>query len=213
MRPWIFGARALPEQERFAREVRELCSAALSLEHPEPALEEITLALAGARRRIAAAGPADQRPRVGDLAGGEGRVYLDHGRDVGAFNPMFPVYRIEVESPSRATGTVRFPLCYEGPPGLVHGGFLAVFADCAVQHHNCAAGLTGRTRGLELRYRRPVPVLADLEFTIDRTVRDGSVHSELSLTRDGAPLCTATTSAVAGDHAKLPTVSPRRRRA
>jgi hypothetical protein len=207
MQPWIFGERALPEQERFAREIRELCSAVLGMEHPDPALDDVTRALIEARELI---GPADPRPRVGDRA--DGRVYLDHGRDVGTFNPMVPTYQISVDGPRRATGTVRFPLCYEGPPGCVHGGFLAVFADCVVQHHNCAVGLTGKTRGIELRYRRPTPVLTDLAFEISRTVEDGSVLSEMLLTRDGDLLCAASTSAICGDRENLPVVSPRRAR-
>ncbi|TDC90233.1 hypothetical protein [Actinomadura sp. 7K507] len=208
--PWVFGERALPEQERFAREVRDLCSVVLALEHTDPLLEDVTRTLTAARRRLARRVPPEPGPRVGAKADTSGRVYLDHGRDVGEFNPMFPPYGITVDGPARATGTVRFPICYEGPPGCVHGGFLAVFADCVVQHHNCAVGQTGKTRGLELRYRRPVPVSRDLDFEIDRTVADGSVHSKVRLMSDGELLCHATTSAICGDRANLPAVSARR---
>ena len=45
--------------------------------------------------------------------------------------------------PTSASGSVSFPLVYEGPPGLVHGGFLGVFFDCVTQQHNCATQ-TGR---------------------------------------------------------------------
>lgn len=209
--PWVFGERAFPGQERFAREVRELCSVVLGLEHPDPALEEVTRLLGEARERLGRRVPTGPGPRVGDLAGGDGRVYLDHGSDVGAFDPMFPAYDITVDGPERATGTVCFPICYEGPPGCVHGGFLAVFADCAVQHHNCAVGRTGRTRGIELRYRRPAPLLADLDFEITRREENGSVISELRLLSGrGDLLCQASASAVAGDRTKLPAVSARR---
>ena len=93
--------------------------------------------------------PADPTPRVGDAASGDGRVYLDHAFDIGAYNPCVPEYTIEVEG-DRAQGTVTFPIAYEGPPGLVHGGFLAVFFDCVVQHHNCELGLAGKTTSLLL---------------------------------------------------------------
>jgi len=208
MQPWIFGERALPEQERFAQEVRALCSVVLALERTDPGLEEVTRALREARERLGQSVPADPRPRVGTVT--EGRVYLDHGRDVGDFNPMFPAYRISVDGPRRATGTVLFPICYEGPPGCVHGGFLAVFADCVVQHHNCAVGRTGKTRGMQIRYHRPVPVLAELDFEIARTADEGSVHSQVRLMSGGELLCHTTVGAVCGDPAKLPTVSARR---
>lgn len=210
MLPWTFGEPALEEQERFADEVRELCSVVLSLEHPEPALGQLTATLKAVREDLSRHVPGGTGPRVGELADGAGRVYLDHGRDIGSFNPMFPLYRIEVEGPERARGTVQFPVCYEGPPGYVHGGFLAVFADCVVQHHNCAVGLTGKTRGIDIRYRRPAPLLVELNFDVTRKVEDGSITSELRLMSGDDLLCRATASAVASDRALLPAVSPRR---
>ena len=60
------------------------------------------------------------------------RVYLDHSHDIGAYNPCFPDYEISV-SGDHATGTVTFPLVFEGPPGLVHGGVLSLFFE-AVHH-------------------------------------------------------------------------------
>ena len=69
----------------------------------------------------------------------DGRVYIDHSRDIGEFNPCFPTYEIRVDG-DRASGRSTFPLVYEGPPGIVHGGFLALFFDCVIQHHNCDLG-------------------------------------------------------------------------
>ena len=43
----------------------------------------------------------------------------------------------------------RFPIAYEGPPGIVHGGFLAVFFDSIIQHHNCDVGVAGKTTSLD----------------------------------------------------------------
>ena len=71
------------------------------------------------------------------------RVYVDHSRDVGNFNPCFPVYVSCADD--RGEGSVEFPLLYEGPPGIVHGGFLAVFFDCVLQQLNCDLGLAGKT--------------------------------------------------------------------
>ena len=124
--------------------------------------------------------------------------------------PPIVAGRLDAHSDAQATGTVSFPVCYEGPPGYVHGGFLGVFFDCVVQHHNCLRGLTGRTRGLELRYRRPVPLEQELTFVIDRAVDSKNVSSVARLLSGDEALCTATTSAVASDHAALPAVSPRR---
>ena len=67
------------------------------------------------------------------------------------------------------SGRVAFPLVFEGPPGLVHGGFLAVFFDSVIQHQNCVAGLSGKTRSLQVTFRRPTPVLTELRFDIARS--------------------------------------------
>jgi acyl-coenzyme A thioesterase PaaI-like protein len=136
-------------------------------------------------------------------------VYLDHARDIGAYNPCFPEYEIEVDG-DQARGSVTFPIAYEGPPGIVHGGFLAVFFDCVVQHHNCDVGVAGKTTSLGLRYRRPVPLLTALGFTIDRSLVEGRLHSVGRLLVAERVLCEAEVDAIAGDRSALPEVSPRR---
>ena len=75
-----------------------------------------------------------------------------------------------------AHGTVEFPISYEGPPGLVHGGFLAVFFDCVFQELNCALGLAGKTAELSVRFRRPTPLLTPLTYRAERIVDDRPHH-------------------------------------
>jgi hypothetical protein len=151
-------------------------------------------------------------PRLGPDAPEPGRPYVDHSRDVGAYNPCFPEYSISVEG-AVAHGAVTFPIVYEGPPGVVHGGVLATFADCVVQHHNCDVGVAGRTTSLLVEYRRPVPLAVPLSFTIERATDGRRITSRLQIQRDGEVLCDATVEAVAGDRADLPFVPPRQRRA
>jgi acyl-coenzyme A thioesterase PaaI-like protein len=78
---------------------------------------------------------------------------------------------------------------YEGPPGLVHGGFLAVFFDCVIQHQNCATELSGKTRSLNVKFRRPTPILTELLFDITRTQEDRGVTSTARLLLDDEVLC------------------------
>jgi hypothetical protein len=208
---WKFGEAPLDETERYAAVARRVTALLLAMEGPSPAVAELTAALERAERALAALAPADLRPRIGANPDADGRVYLDHSRHVGAYNPAFPTYAIEVEG-GRATGTVTFPLPYEGPPGVVHGGFVALFFDQVIQHHNCDVGQAGKTTRLEVRYRAPTPLLAPLRFEVERTVEDGRIESLASLFA-GETLCaTATGRAVAGDLAALPPVSSRRKR-
>lgn len=208
--PWVFGVDALPEQVELAAVVRDVVGKALSVERPGPALTDLLGRLRVSADELANVVPDDLRPRVGPFVDGDGRAYLDHGRDIPAYNPMFPPYEITVHSTALATGTVTFPLCYEGPPGCVNGGFLSVFFDCVVQHHNCQVGLSGKTRNLDVRYKRPAPLLKQLTFRIERTVDAGQVLSVATLSDGEASLAVATTAAVAADRAGMMAVSPRR---
>jgi hypothetical protein len=110
----------------------------------------------------------------------------------------------------RAVGTVTFPLVYEGPPGIVHGGFLALFFDCVAQHHNCDVGVAGKTTTLTVRYWRPTPVLTALRFDLTRMIEDGRIRTTGRLLRGDTVLCEAEIGAVAGKRGELPDVSPRR---
>src|SRR5262245_52223104 len=104
------------------------------METPSAVVSELNALLERAEARLAELAPREPRPRIGADCDGDGRLYLDHSGAVGAFNPAFPTYTLAVAG-ERASGTVSFPLIYEGPPGVVHGGFLAVFFDQVMQHH------------------------------------------------------------------------------
>src|SRR5207244_2947019 len=110
----------LPQSLTIASLVRSVTGLVLSLEAPHAALERLAAALRSAEAELGRLVPGETVPRVGAHAASDGRVYLDHARDIGAFNPCFPAYEIRVDG-DRATGTVTFPLAYEGPPGLVNG--------------------------------------------------------------------------------------------
>jgi hypothetical protein len=200
----------LEETRELAAVLRDVMGAVLALEHPTPELHDVLEQLRGAQQRLAALGPTDLRPRVGDTADPTQRVYIDHSRDVGDYNACFPVYEMRAHD-DRAEGRVAFPVVYEGPPGIVHGGFLALFFDCALTQLNCDMGLAGKTRSLSVRYRRPAPILTELAFTGERTVSEGSIVATGELHLDGIVLCGAEMNAAVGDRGALPRVSPRRR--
>ncbi|OHV33640.1 MULTISPECIES: PaaI family thioesterase [Pseudofrankia] len=206
---WTFGVEPLPAAADAAARLRRVAGLVLALERPDPALDELLGALDRAERALSQRVPADPGPRVGSAADGDGRAYVDHSRHIGAFNPCFPEYTIEVAG-GRAIGTVNFPIVYEGPPGLVHGGFLALFFDAAIQHHNCELGEAGKTASLELRYRRPTPLLTDLSFELTRTVEGTRIHSTGQILAGDVVLCDARVEAVRGERSRLPVVSTRR---
>jgi acyl-coenzyme A thioesterase PaaI-like protein len=206
---WYFGEAPLPEVVELAAVLRELTSTVLSLERATPELRELTAALRAAQQRLAATAPRDFSPRVGEHPTPAQRVYVDHSRDIGEYNPCFPDYELQVQGEA-GHGTVEFPVCYEGPPGIVHGGFLAVFFDCVLQQLNCDLGLAGKTAELSLRFRRPTPLLTPLVVHATRSIEGTRIHSHAELLLDGKVLCEGDMTAAVGDHAALPAVSPRK---
>lgn len=211
--PWRFGVEALDQTVVAARRLRRVTDLVLSMEDQDDDVAELIARLADIEERLAAKVPPSATPRIGPAADGDGRVYIQHARDVGAFNPGVPEYGITVDG-DRARGTVTFPVAFEGPPGLVHGGFLAVLFDCVIQHHNCDAGVAGKTTALSLRYRGPTPLLTELRFELERSVADGRITStgRLMVPGNDRAVCEAEMRAAIGDRADLPAVSPRRTR-
>jgi hypothetical protein len=193
----------------LAHELRELANVMLALESAPAELRVLTEHVRAAREVLARDLPTDLSPRLGPDPDPGQRVYVDHSRDVGEYNPGFPLYSLTCAD-DRADGEVEFPLCYEGPPGIVHGGFLAVFFDCVLQQLNCDLGVAGKTATIALRFRRPTPLLRRLRVAARRKVDGDRIHSEAELYDGDELLCAAEMSAVAGRVENLPAVSPRR---
>jgi hypothetical protein len=196
-----FGEQPLAQTVAAAGALRRLAGQLLSLEHPHPAVDDMLAQLDAWQKELAGAIARDATPRIGDDGADSRRVYLSHAFDIGGFNPCFPEYEFDRIDAETAVGRVTFPVVYEGPPGLVHGGFLAVFFDCVIQHQNCATGLSGKTRSLSVKFRRPTPILTELSFDIVREQVDGEVASTAQVSLDGDVLCIgeATTLALSPD--------------
>jgi hypothetical protein len=206
---WTFGEEPLPATLELAAILRRLAGHAQALEAAPADLDRLRGQLLEVEQELTAGAPGSERPRVGDAVDGDGRVYVDHGRDVWAFNAVFPAYTITVDGDD-AHGEVTFPTVYEGPPGLVHGGVVGLFVDAVVQHHNCQVGQAGKTTRLEVRFRRPTPLLVPLSFTIRRQVEGDRILSSVTIGDEAGACAEAEMRAVVATRSALPPVSPRR---
>ena len=198
-----FGEAPLDQTVAAAGAMRRLSSLLLSLEHPHPTVDAMLAKFGDWETELAAAAPTDSAARIGEVDDDPRRVYLSHATDIGAYNPSFPEYYFDHLDAENAGGRVVFPLVYEGPPGLVHGGFLAVFFDCVIQHHNCVTGMSGKTRGLSVTYRRPTPLLTELRFDIVRSQVERGNASTARLLLDDEVLCTGEVNTLASPAEKL----------
>jgi hypothetical protein len=197
-----YGERPLGQTVAAAGALRRLTGLLLSLEHEHPTVDAMLTQFADWEQELATAVPPDPTPRIGS-GGDEQRVYLDHAFDVGAYNPCFPEYTFDHLDDDIASGRVTFPVVYEGPPGLVNGGYLAVFFDCITQHQSCAASRTGKTRSLTVSFRRPTPILTELRFDIARSEDEGRVTSTARLLLGDDVLCIGEFKTVANSPDKL----------
>jgi acyl-coenzyme A thioesterase PaaI-like protein len=93
----------------------------------------------------------------------DGRPYYVSGVLVGRHHPMYmPIDLATHEGVTR--GKVRLDITWEGPPGCVHGGYIAHLFDCLMGQHNLNVGIPGMTGSLSVRYRRPTPLHTELRL-------------------------------------------------
>jgi acyl-coenzyme A thioesterase PaaI-like protein len=108
--------------------------------------------------------------RGGPMFAGDVQALITHRSGIaGALNPLAPP--VELWRDGEVTrGRVVFGPAYEGPPGLVHGGFLAAMFDELLTSAQIASGRGGYTGTLSVRMSCPVPLGAEvtLEASVDR---------------------------------------------
>ena len=91
---------------------------------------------------------------------------------VGRANPVAPPLRLAVVD-GHIEATVTFGRSYEGPPGYVHGGFVAGIFDEALGAAQGFSGLAGMTGRLIVHYRSPTPLDTELRLRADMDSVDG----------------------------------------
>ena len=112
---------------------------------------------------------------AGSEAGGidagdqEWAAVFDHSPLIGLANPLSPPMALEYRG-DRVHGVVTFGAAYEGPPGCVHGGYIAAALDELLGATQSLSGDQGMTAHLGVDYRRPTPLgqRIELEGWFDR---------------------------------------------
>ena len=89
----------------------------------------------------------------------------------GRSHPCSPELRWQ-EAPNQIMGTVRFSQAFEGPPGHVHGGWVAGVLDHLMGMTHVRTGYPGMTGGLSVRYLKPTPLNQAIEVSAQATELD-----------------------------------------
>ena len=149
---------------RLADAARHLVDAVLTSEDADDdelrAAVEAVEALADELHGEAAGGvrPVGRRRRT------EGHYdFLLRSPIVGDVNPLAPPLAWTRDG-DRTIATGVFGAAYEGPPGYVHGGWIALAFDEVLGMANIANRTPGMTGKLSIRYRRPTPLMTPVRF-------------------------------------------------
>lgn len=99
----------------------------------------------------------------------------------GISNPLAPPLNIWIEG-DVAHGRATLGWVYEGPPGSVHGGYVAALFDQFMGMAQAIGGQPGMTGTLKIRYRRRTPLNTELRLLARVTGIEGRktlVHATL----------------------------------
>jgi acyl-coenzyme A thioesterase PaaI-like protein len=169
MTSWMLSG-ATPDERRAAKhtlveQTRGLINAVTMLDiNPESVDAATVTELADETRslaeRVAAlprlpGGPAD--------AGGDDARLLERSGITGASNPLSAPLHIWLDG-DRVVGWAEYAHQYEGPPGCVHGGFVAAAFDDLLGAAQTLSGIAGFTGTLTIRMVRPTPLLRRIDY-------------------------------------------------
>ena len=142
-----------------------------------------------------AAAVLGERPHGREYVGAEASLaehqdshFLDYSPLVGWLNPLAPPISATVID-GAVVGDVQFGDANEGPPGCVHGGFIAAGFDELLGFAQSLAGQPGMTGRLVVSYRSPTPLhrLVRYRASVDRV--EGRKIYTIATLHHGERLC------------------------
>jgi len=160
-------------RRRLARVMRRVIERLITSDAPEEELEIATQRLEEYAERLAShprrqrytgfaeaavASPDEELPLP------EGGGHFDFSPLIGRSNPLAPPIEMSSEEDGTVHGRVVFGTAYEGPPGCVHGGYIAAAFDEVLGYAETFSGAPGMTGTLTVRYRSPTPLHTELLF-------------------------------------------------
>jgi len=94
----------------------------------------------------------------------EGGGHFDFSPLIGRSNPLAPPIEVSADDQGGVTARVVFGSAYEGPPGCVHGGYVAAAFDEVLGYAETFSGSPGMTGTLNVVYRSPTPLHTEVVF-------------------------------------------------
>ncbi len=153
-------------RRRLAAAMREVIERLVEIDAPEDDLEAAADRLEKYSQRLS------EYPKNAKYEGwaetapsGDAAAFFDHSPLIGLANPLSPPISLMADRERMTVeGSVNFGLAFEGPPGSVHGGFVAAAFDEVLGYVNSLTGCPGMTERLTVYYLAPTPLNTPLRF-------------------------------------------------
>ncbi|HEY8121108.1 MAG TPA: PaaI family thioesterase [Myxococcota bacterium] len=185
-------------RRRLASAMRSVIEHLITSDAPEPELQRAAsqleeyaehLATHPVRKRyvgFAESALADEETEDAEGAAGG---HFDFSPLIGRSNPLSPPILMSADASGRVTGRVTFGSAYEGPPGCVHGGYIAAAFDEVLGFAETFSNAPGMTGTLNVVYRTPTPLHVEVEFSAKITRSEGRKIFVSGQLHAGAQLC------------------------
>jgi acyl-coenzyme A thioesterase PaaI-like protein len=150
------------EKRRLADAIRRATETLVSVDLP---IDEVVRAaddLEAVVERFEAL-PAAEPEGAGEIATAPHAAFFDRSPILGRANPIAPPLVME-STEERIVATANFGWAYEGPPGCVHGGWIAASFDEVLGAAQSLSGTGGMTAFLHVDYRSPTPLHSEVRF-------------------------------------------------
>jgi acyl-coenzyme A thioesterase PaaI-like protein len=152
-----------PQRLRLAEAVRHLVDATLTIEDATEEQLGTAADMTEAVARHLGREPHDDDRGVRGRSEAGHDEYLPRSPLVGTVSPLAPPMTWTASDDGlHMRGT--YHAAYEGPPGYVHGGWVALTFDELLGMSNIASGHPGMTGRLTVRYLKPTPVHRPVEL-------------------------------------------------
>ena len=111
-------------------------------------------------------------PAEGSLQPAQIRPFPSYSPFIGVMNPLAPPMTIEWGE-DFVVGRATYGLAFEGPPGCLHGGFIAAGFDEILGLSQGLSGQVGMTGRLTISYRSPTPLFQEIVYRAKFIRKDG----------------------------------------
>ena len=153
----------MKNRQMSAELLRDICSLLVGVEADDEEFRTLAADLKAIRNRLAAHPPRLHEFRLQENGEPDFSGVWEFNPFSGLANPLAPPMRVTHEE-DRIIAEVHFSAAYEGPPGCVHGGYVAAAFDELLGHTFTLAASFAMTAKLCVRYRMPVPLHTDLRL-------------------------------------------------